>query len=427
VSQFARRLVGLTATAAIVVVVSGCGNSVPTNAVARVGDATITKESFGHWLEAAARSSQPPGTPSGQIIVPDPPEFTECVTAAKAVPVPKGAPEPTDAQLKTQCKQQYDLLRQQVMAFLLQAEAITQEAEERDVSVSDAEVQTQFEEVKAQTFPKPEEYTEFLETSGRSEEDLLFQTRLDLLSERLREDVVADAPEPTTAEIQTYYEENGEQPPIGEPETRDLMVILTEDEAEAERARNAIESGRPFAAVAEQFSIDEVSKQNDAKLEDVAEGQQEPALDEAVFSAERGELIGPIETQFGWYVFEVTGITPGSKESLEDARPAIIELLTQQRDQELLNTFVEEFQERAEKKTTCAKGFEVQGCSNAPEPPSTTSGAPAAPGGTPAPSPTPPPAGPPAEGSVPPPESPPAPQSDPNAPPSGADPSGGAE
>ncbi len=36
------------------------------------------------------------------------------------------------------------------------------------------------------------------------------------------------------------------------------------------------------------------------------EGAEESEFDEAVFSAEQGELVGPIETELGWYVFEVT-------------------------------------------------------------------------------------------------------------------------
>ena len=40
---------------------SACGNDVPTNGVAKIGDSVITKEQFNHWLGAAARGTVAPG------------------------------------------------------------------------------------------------------------------------------------------------------------------------------------------------------------------------------------------------------------------------------------------------------------------------------------------------------------------------------
>ena len=73
---------------------------------------------------------------------PIPPNFTKCVANRAKQPVPKGAKKPTAAQLKTQCKQQYDALKQQVMQFLVSAEWIQQEAKKQGVKVSDKEVRS---------------------------------------------------------------------------------------------------------------------------------------------------------------------------------------------------------------------------------------------------------------------------------------------
>ena len=62
--------------------------------------------------------------------------------------------------------------------------------------MTDAEVQQQLEDLKEQTFKTEKEYTEFLETSGRTEEDILYQTKLDLLSNKLRENVRPTSPSP---------------------------------------------------------------------------------------------------------------------------------------------------------------------------------------------------------------------------------------
>ncbi len=99
------RLVCLAALAASVVV-AGCGNSVPSNSVAKVGDTPITKAEFDRWLKNAATGQQQ----GGQAAVPDPPNFEKCVAGLKKAPQPKGAPKQGDAALRKQCKQQYDQL-----------------------------------------------------------------------------------------------------------------------------------------------------------------------------------------------------------------------------------------------------------------------------------------------------------------------------
>src|SRR5918911_1632860 len=53
-----RSLLALCALVAIPLSVAACGDSVPGNAVARVGDTSITKAQFNHWLQVAAISLQ---------------------------------------------------------------------------------------------------------------------------------------------------------------------------------------------------------------------------------------------------------------------------------------------------------------------------------------------------------------------------------
>lgn len=384
----AKRVAALAATGVTAAVAfAGCGSDVPSNSVAKVGDAPIEKSEFDRWLAAAAKSQQPPGA-GGEVVAPDPPGFERCIASKEQqaqVPPAEGQqppPTPSPEELKQQCQQEYDALKGQVMQFLIQAEAIEQEAEERNVELSDAEVQQQFTELKEQSFPNDEDFQKFVEESGRTEEDLLFQVRLDLLSNKIRESVVGAAPEISDADIQKYYEENKERPPIGKPEQRDLEVILTDKEEDAEKALEELEDNAKFAAVAKKYSSDQASRSNGGKLEDVEPGQQEMALDQAVFDAEEGELVGPIETEFGFYVFRVTDVTPAEQQSLEESREAITDILRSQREQEVLNDFIEDFQKKSTEETVCAEDYVVQGCKNGPEPESQPApGAP--PGGAP--------------------------------------------
>jgi foldase protein PrsA len=417
-----RRLPTCALALAAAAAIAGCGGGedLDPGAVARVGEATIEKSEFDHWLAAAARSQQASlgAVAPEDAYVPQPPDFEECVAAkqqqaeaaAEQAPGGQAPPAPPEDQLVEQCQSEYDLLKEQVMQFLIQAEAIAQEAEERGVSVTEEEVQTRFDDLKEQQFPNDEDFQRFLEQSGQSEEDLLFRVRLDLTINAIRKDVVEEEGEPTDEEIQAYYDEHQNEPPIGEPEQREVSVVVTRTEPEAQKALDALESGNSFAQVAKQFSTDP-SKKDGGELT-FEEGVEEPALDEAVFAAEEGQVEGPVETEAGFYVFEVTKVIPGESQSLEEARDAIVEILSQETEQQTLEDFQAGFEDEVREKTICAEAFAIEGCSNAPpaeetpEPqlpaPQAPPPAPAPPEGAPPPTPAPPQGAPPGGGSPPP-------------------------
>ena len=352
---------GLLTVGAAAIVACGGSDSVPSGSVATVGDEEITQEEFDKWLKTAV-SGQAQGA---ETVVPDPPEFTKCVAAKKDAPVPKGQKPQSDAALKKQCQQEYDTLKREVMLFLIQAEWVKQEAEEQGVEVSDASVRKSFEDQKKQAFPTDKAYNEFIKTSGMTEEDILFRVKLNELPQKLTQKVTEDATKVTDADIEAYYEKNKRR--FAQPERRDLRVVLTKTEAKAEQARNALGDGQPWKKVVNQYSIDEASKAQAGLLPAVAKGQQDKALDDAVFQAKKGQLEGPVKTQFGWYVFEVSKITPQSQQSLDQSKDTIRNLLRSERQQKALDEFVKEFREDYREQTECAEDFRIEECSNAPK------------------------------------------------------------
>jgi foldase protein PrsA len=349
------------------VLIAGCGSGVPSNGVARIGDAVITKEQFNHWLGAAAHGSSAPGS---SVVVPDPPDFTKCVANQAKQPVPTGAKKPSNVQLKTQCKQQYDALKQQVMQFLVSAEWIQLEAKRQGVNVSDKAVQKQFQDQKKQSFKQDADYQKFLQTSGMSEADLLFRVKLDVISNDVRAKIVKGKDKVLDAQISSYYDKNKQR--FAQPERRDLLVILTRTKAQADQAKAALGAGKKWAAVAKKFSIDQASKAQGGKLPGVAKGQQEKAFDDAIFAASKGQTVGPVKTQFGFYLFQVTKVTAASQQTLDQTKETIRSLLKSQNQQKALNDFVTKFRKDYKAKTKCAKDFIIPDCSNAPKTTSTS-------------------------------------------------------
>ena len=340
---------------------AGCGG-VPGDAVATVDGTSISKSDFDHWMTVAAKS----GGQSGAA-APKPPSFADCVKQKrKTTPAPaKGQPKVTDAQLKTQCKQEYNSLRDQVMQLLVSFQWIEGEAKAKGIKVSDKEVKASFDKQKKQAFPKAADFDKFLKDSGQTEGDILKRVRLDTLSNKIRDKVTKGKDKVTDAQIAAFYNKNKAR--FAQPERRDLRIVLTKDKAKAEQAKKALESGQSFKSVAKKYSIDQASKAQGGKLPAVAKGQQEKALDTAIFAADKGKLVGPVKTQFGYYVFDVTKIDKASQQSLDQAKATIKQTLASQNQQKALDTFVKSFRKRWKAKTDCRDAYRTQDCKNAPK------------------------------------------------------------
>lgn len=355
-----RLIPALCAVLFAVFALASCGG-IPGNAVLTVDGKPITKTTFNHWMGVAAVSSAA-GLGTGKPVIPDPPNYTECIAHLRATtPKPaKGQPETTQAQFKQQCEQQYKSLQQEVLGFLISSEWVLGEGASLGVSVSDKEVKKRFEQIRNQQFPKASEFERFLANSGQSVSDLLLRVKLNLLSSKIQQKIVRSKANVTHAQVEKYYKENPAR--FGVPERRDLEVILTKTEAQAKKAKQEVASGKSFASVAKHSSIDPTSKESGGLLSGVVKGQEEKALDAAVFAATANTLEGPIKTPFGYYVFRVKKVTPGTTQTLKQSEKSIEQQLKATEQQKALTDFVKKFKKKWIAKTDCRAGFVVMDC-----------------------------------------------------------------
>lgn len=356
--------------ATALVACGGDDNSIPGNAVASVGGTPITKADYERWALITAKGSAQPGQ---NVVVPDPPTFERCIAELREQSRPRRGrrtPVPSDVTLKARCRTQNEQLVQSTMNSLIQELWIEKEAEEQGVTVSAAEVRRQLEETKRQSFPTERDYKRFLRQSGMTQADVDQRIRIQALAAKITRKIQDSAAPVTQSDIEAYYRRNREQ--FAVPERRDVELIMTRTEAQAEEAKRAIEGGMSWAEAARRFSIDDASKANGGRLAGLSEGQQERAFDRAAFSARRGELVGPIRGQFGWYLLRVTAITPPRQTPLSEARDQIRALIEQERAQRKLAAFVEDFTRRWREATNCRAGYIVELCGNAPKPRTTS-------------------------------------------------------
>jgi parvulin-like peptidyl-prolyl isomerase len=359
VSRTLRLITALGAVFFALVGLSACGGGVPSDSVVSVDGVNITKSAFKHWMGVAAVSTTA-GTPGAQPVVPEPPGYTACIAHLK-----ESSKKSTQAELKKKCEQQYKAYLQEVLSFLTSSQWVLSEANALGVKLSDKEVRKQFTTIKNQQFRKPSEFEKFLQTSGQTVSDLLLRVKLNMLSTKIQTKIVKGK-KVTEADVTHYYNTHKSQ--YGTPEKRAVYLILTKNEAQAANAKKEIESGKSFSAVAKKVSIDPVSKTSGGYLPEVAKGQENPTLDKALFSAPAGALTGPVKTPYGYYLFKVKSSTPGTQQSLAQARTAIKSQLNSTREQTTLSKWIKEFKKRWKAKTDCASGYVVANCKQYKEP-----------------------------------------------------------
>ncbi len=141
------------------------------------------------------------------------------------------------------------------------------------------------------------------------------------------------------AEVKQYYEAHKDQTFLL-PEARKLRHILVvvkpgekEEEARqrAEKILAQIKSPKDFAAVAKKYSEDPHSKKDGGELGFVTKKELFPSLQEPVFKAKEGEIIGPLRSPMGYHIILVEKIRPKGYVPLEKVRDQIVAHLKEQK------------------------------------------------------------------------------------------------
>ncbi len=81
--------------------------------------------------------------------------------------------------------------------------------------------------------------------------------------------------------------------------------ILVSSEEQCQKLKDEIESGADFGGVAKEHSSCPSGAQG-GDLGSFGPGQMVPEFDQVVFSADLNKVQGPVKTQFGYHLLEVT-------------------------------------------------------------------------------------------------------------------------
>ena len=357
----------------VAIVVAGCGSSssVSSSDVANIAGNPISKQAFNHWMYVAEKGNSVED--GGPVIVPtDPPNFTGCIAQIRAqIPTYKTTAAAT---LKSDCKELFTNLNAEVLDFLVKAYWYQGTAYKDGIKLTAKQLAAAYNTAAKQAFPTAAEKKEYLTETGQTNADLQFRLRVQTIFQKL---LAKQVKKVTPAQIKAYY--NSHLSTYGTPATRSIKLIETNSESTIDQAKSAVDSGQSWASVAKKYSTNTATKSTGGTVANVESGQYEAAVNKVIFAAPLNKLEGPIKGTFGYYLVEVTKITPATQQPLSKVSSEIKTTLTNSLD-ETAETKIN----AAEKKqwgaqTKCAAAYSMTDCAGYVAPKTTTTAAAATP------------------------------------------------
>ncbi len=255
---------------------------------------------------------------------------------------------------------QFEEAVQQIMPTLVEFEIAKAYAEENGITVSESEVNQEIETIRDQIVEqaraqgmnvgREEAFQQALEQAGLTEDELREQVRDQLPVQKVQVRVAGDA-EASQEEVEQFYEENKELQ-FTTPEQRCARHILfNKDQREkAEEVKGQLQNGADFAELAKEFSQDPAGAENGGDLGCLGKGETVPSFEEAVFNARQGEIVGPVESEFGYHLIEVTEIKEQSTQPLSEVETQIREQLSTDEQAQKFSAWVQEQKEQRDVK-----------------------------------------------------------------------------
>ena len=302
---------------------AGCGGGgstkVPGDAVAVVGDHTITKADFDLALSRTKRGYK-----------------------QQHRPWPKAGTT------------EFQQLRQSVLNYLVQTTELEQKAKQLGVKVTDKQINDRLGQIRKQLGGEKQ-----LETQAKANGLTLADVRNivirpQLLSEGIYKKVT-DNVEVSDKDVASYY--NSHKSIYQQPESRDVRHILVSNRALANKLYNRIKAGADFAKLAKKYSKDPGSAAQGGKLT-IVKGQTAGPFDQTAFLLKKGQVSRPVKTQYGWHIIQaLSEVKPPKTTPLKDVKEAIRQQLLQQRKRDKWTKWINDTKKEYAKKVHYQAGF----------------------------------------------------------------------
>jgi len=242
-------------------------------------------------------------------------------------------------------------LELQALDTLVMKELKYQWAEKEGLSIDSSAVDREALKIR-ERFPDEGAYRQALVERGMTEAGLRRAIERDQLAKVVDERVLAAVPNPTSEDVEVYFAAH--RADYVTPEQRHVIHVLVyvAPSAGAGVWERASEEAATVAASAQEKTIDLLEeavrrrpdippryRDQTGDLGMIHRGALQAEVDEAVFSAVPGEVVGPIRTIFGYSVLQVLSVEPPQPIALEQVRGAIDSRIYEERQETALTEF----------------------------------------------------------------------------------------
>ncbi|MBW3658592.1 MAG: peptidylprolyl isomerase [Actinobacteria bacterium] len=233
---------------------------------------------------------------------------------------------------------QADTIQQTVLQGLIQNELLEGAIREAGITASAEEVEERWQTEIALQEGGEEALRALLEEIGLTEAEAREQLAARIRQEKFQASFDEQV-EVSEDELRALYEERRDT-----YEQVTTAHILLETREEAQAVITLLEGGEDFNELAAARSIDPSAQANQGELGSFPITQLDPEYVEPLRDAEPGDIVGPVETQFGWHVIRFDGF---ETLSFEDVREDLEAELAGGQSEEGYRTFVTDLLERS--------------------------------------------------------------------------------
>ncbi len=250
-----------------------------------------------------------------------------------------------------------------VLTSLINSELLMQRAEKLGLIAVDADVDTEFNKMKA-PYTK-EEFERQLAARKMTVDDLKSQLRRQLTIDKLINKEITSHITITDADVASFYNANKASFNLAEPQVHMAQILVTPTpDANARNLKNSkaqndteartkildiearLKRGDDFAQLAQNYSEDPNTAPNGGDMGFVPESALEranPELRKMVVSLSPGAVSGPIHSQEGYRILKVISKEPAGQRELNDPRvqQSIRETLMNRKDSLLKAAYYE--------------------------------------------------------------------------------------
>ena len=165
----------------------------------------------------------------------------------------------------------------------------------------------------------------------------------DILAQMAMREILKDVAV-TEEELKAFYDQNQQQFKKGE--TVNAKHILTDSEETCKEILASITNGeKTFEDAAKEFSTCP-SKERGGDLGEFGKGQMVKEFEDAAFAAEIGQVVGPVQTQFGYHLIKVEKKNEATVVAFEQIKENLRTNLLQQKQGLAYNKKVAELKEK---------------------------------------------------------------------------------